>query len=176
MNFAIALMPGDGIGPEVTREAVRALDAVGRRFGHSFEYREALVGGAAIDATGDALPEESLNVAKESDSILFGAVGGPKWDDPRARTRPEAGLLALRRGMGLFANLRPVKVVPELVGASPIKSSVIEKVDLMVVRELTGGLYFAEPKRRWEDSQGRKAVDTLKYTEKGNTPRVAGRI
>ena len=166
MNYAIALMPGDGIGPEVTREAVRALDAVGRRFGHSFDYRETLVGGAAIDVTGDALPEESLNVAKQSDSILFGAVGGPKWDDPRARTRPEAGLLALRRGMGLFANLRPVKVVPELLGASPIKSSVIEKVDLMVVRELTGGLYFAEPKRRWEDSQGRKAVDTLKYTEK----------
>ena len=166
MNYAIALMPGDGIGPEVTREAVRALDAVGRRFGHSFEYRETLVGGAAIDATGDALPEETLNMAKQSDAILFGAVGGPKWDDPRARTRPEAGLLALRRGMGLFANLRPVKVAPELVGASPIKSSVIEKVDLMVVRELTGGLYFAEPKRRWDDSQGRKAVDTLKYTEK----------
>ena len=166
MNYAIALMPGDGIGPEVTREAVRALDAVGRRFGHSFEFREGLVGGAAIDATGDALPEDTLNLAKQSDAILFGAVGGPKWDDPRARTRPEAGLLALRRGMGLFANLRPVKVVPELVGASPIKSSVIEKVDLMVVRELTGGLYFAEPKRRWEDSQGRKAVDTLKYTEK----------
>ena len=158
-------MPGDGIGPEVTAEAVRMLAAVGRRFGHSFEYREALVGGAAIDATGDALPEESLNIAKQSDSILFGAVGGPKWDDPRARTRPEAGLLALRRGMGLFANLRPVKVVPELLGASPIKSAVIDKVDLMVVRELTGGLYFAEPKRRWDTSRGRRAVDTLKYTE-----------
>ena len=158
-------MPGDGIGPEVTAEAVRMLAAVGRRFGHSFEYREALVGGAAIDATGDALPEESLNSAKQSDSILFGAVGGPKWDDPRARTRPEAGLLALRRGMGLFANLRPVKVVPELLGASPIKSAVIDKVDLMVVRELTGGLYFAEPKRRWDTSRGRRAVDTLKYTE-----------
>ncbi len=166
MNYSIALMPGDGIGSEVTAEAVRMLAAVGKRFGHSFEYQEALVGGAAIDATGDALPEESLNIAKQSDSILFGAVGGPKWDDPRARTRPEAGLLALRRGMGLFANLRPVKVVPELLGASPIKGAVINGVDLIVVRELTGGLYFAEPKKRWDDSQGRKAVDTLKYTEK----------
>ena len=165
MNYAIALMPGDGIGPEVTAEAVRVLGAVGERFGHTFDYHEALVGGAAIDATGDALPEESLAIAKKADSILFGAVGGPKWDDPRARTRPEAGLLALRRGMGLFANLRPVKVVPELVTASPIKGAIIDGVDLIVVRELTGGLYFAEPKRRWGTSRGRRAVDTLKYTE-----------
>ena len=165
MNYAIALMPGDGIGPEVTAEAVRVLGAVGERFGHAFDYHEALVGGAAIDATGDALPEESLAIAKKADSILFGAVGGPKWDDPRARTRPEAGLLALRRGMGLFANLRPVKVVPELVTASPIKGAIIDGVDLIVVRELTGGLYFAEPKRRWDTSRGRRAVDTLKYTE-----------
>ena len=165
MNYAIALMPGDGIGPEVTAEAVRVLGAVGERFGHTFDYHEALVGGAAIDATGDALPEESLAIAKKADSILFGAVGGPKWDDPRARTRPEAGLLALRRGMGLFANLRPVKVVPELVTASPIKGAIIDGVDLIVVRELTGGLYFAEPKRRWDTSRGRRAVDTLKYTE-----------
>ncbi len=165
MNYSIALMPGDGIGPEVTREAVRVLDAVGRRFGHEFTFREGLVGGVAIDATGSALPEETLDIAKKSDAILFGAVGGPQWDDPRAATRPEAGLLALRRGMGLFANLRPVKVVQELLGASPIKSAVIDKVDLIVVRELTGGLYFAEPKRRWDTTRGRRAVDTLKYTE-----------
>ena len=151
--------------PEVAREAVRALDAIGRRFGHHFEFREGLVGGAAIDATGDALPEETLAIAKRADAILFGAVGGPKWDDPRARTRPEAGLLALRRSMGLFANLRPVKVAPELRDASPLKSAVIDGVDLIVVRELTGGLYFAEPKRRWDTSRGRRAVDTLKYSE-----------
>ena len=165
MDYTIALLPGDGIGPEVAHEATRVLEAIGQRYDHTFTFHEGLVGGAAIDATGDPLPGETLEIVEASDAILFGAVGGPKWDDPRASTRPEAGLLGLRRAMGLFANLRPVKVVPDLLGASPIKMSIIEKVDLIVVRELTGGLYFAEPKRRWDTSRGRRAVDTLKYTE-----------
>ena len=165
MEYTIALLQGDGIGPEVTHEATRVLNAIGLRYNHTFVFNEGLVGGAAIDATGNPLPEETLEIVGNSDAILFGAVGGPKWDDPRASTRPEAGLLGLRRAMGLFANLRPVKVVPDLLGASPIKMSIIEKVDLIVVRELTGGLYFAEPKRMWDTSRGRRAVDTLKYSE-----------
>jgi 3-isopropylmalate dehydrogenase len=165
MDYSIALLPGDGIGAEVTREAVRALQTVGRRFGHAFSFREGLVGGIAIDETGDPLPPKTLEIAKQSDAVLFGAVGGPKWDDPKAKTRPEAGLLALRRGLGLFANLRPVKAHPDLIGASPIKQSIVQDVDLIVVRELTGGLYFATPKRRWSTARGRRAVDSLKYTE-----------
>ena len=165
MDYIIAVLPGDGIGPEVVSEAMRVLRAVGRRFKHGFYFKMALVGGVAIDRTGDPLPPETLAIARESDAVLFGAVGGPNWDDPKAKTRPEAGLLALRKGLGLFANLRPVKPHPDLLSASPIKSEVIEGVDVIVVRELTGGLYFAEPKRRWTDAGQRKAVDTLEYSE-----------
>ena len=165
MDYAIALLPGDGIGPEVTQEAVRVLHAVGQRFDHSFLLQQGLVGGIAIDETGDPLPEKTLEIARKSDAVIFGAVGGPKWDDPSAKTRPEAGLLALRRALGLFANLRPVKAHPDLIGSSPIKQELIEGVDLIVVRELTGGLYFANPKRRWTTSRGRRAVDSLKYSE-----------
>lgn len=165
MNYKIAVLPGDGIGPEVTDQAIRVLQSIGTRFGHSFELETALVGGIAIDQTGSALPNQTLEIAKKSDSILFGAVGGPKWDDPAAKTRPEAGLLALRKSLQLFANLRPVTAHPDLIGASPIRQNLISGVDLIVVRELTGGLYFANPKKRWSTARGRRAVDSLKYTE-----------
>ena len=122
-------------------------------------------GGNAIDDFGNALPDSTLRLAKAADAVLFGAVGGPKWDDPRAKTRPEDGLLAIRKGLDLFANLRPVQVVPQLIDASPLKPSVLEGVDFIVVRELTGGLYYGKPKKRWSNSRGRRGVDTMYYTE-----------
>ncbi|MSQ12359.1 MAG: 3-isopropylmalate dehydrogenase [Dehalococcoidia bacterium] len=166
MEYRIAVLGGDGIGPEVTAEAVRVLKVVGAKRGHSFRFTEGPIGGNAIDRFGTALPEETVRLVKQSDAVLLGAVGGPKWDDPRAATRPEAGLLALRKTMGVFANLRPVKVFPQLLGASPLKPSLLEGVDIVVVRELTGGLYFSKPKRRWQTARGRRGVDTLKYTER----------
>ena len=165
MNFRIAALPGDGVGPEVTAEAVKALNAVGDRFGHTFDVQQGAIGGGAIDDFGDPFPTDTLNLCQGSDAVLLGAVGGPKWDDPQAKVRPEDGLLALRKSLQLFANLRPVKLHPALIDASPVKPEVLEGVDLVVVRELTGGLYFAEPKKRWADADGRAAVDTLAYTE-----------
>ncbi len=165
MEFKIAVLGGDGIGPEVTAEAGRVLEAIGRKRGHTFHFSEAPVGGNAIDRYGTALPENTVRLAKQSDAVLFGAVGGPKWDDPRAKVRPEDGILGIRKALGLFANLRPVKVVPQLMEASPLKQSLLQGVDIVVVRELTGGLYFAKPKKRWETARGRRAVDTLRYTE-----------
>ena len=165
MDYKIAVLPGDGIGPEVTNESVRVLDAIGERFGHTFSYEHGAVGGNAIDDFGNALPDSTLRTAKEADAVLFGAVGGPKWDDPRAKTRPEDGLLAIRKGLDLFANLRPVQVVPQLIDASPLKPSVLEGVDFIVVRELTGGLYYGKPKKRWSNSRGRRGVDTMYYSE-----------
>ena len=165
MDYKIAVLPGDGIGPEVTNESVRVLDAIGERFGHTFSYEHGAVGGNAIDDFGNALPDSTLRLAKAADAVLFGAVGGPKWDDPRAKTRPEDGLLAIRKGLDLFANLRPVQVVPQLIDASPLKPSVLEGVDFIVVRELTGGLYYGKPKKRWSNSRGRRGVDTMYYTE-----------
>ncbi len=165
MNFRITVLPGDGVGPEVTAEAVKALDAVGERFGHTFEVKYGAIGGGAIDEFGDPFPNDSLELCQSSAAVLLGAVGGPKWDDPQAKVRPEDGLLALRKSLQLFANLRPVKLHPSLIDASPVKPEVLKGVDLVVVRELTGGLYFAEPKRRWTDANGRAAVDTLAYTE-----------
>ena len=166
MNFSITVLPGDGIGPEVVAEAVKVMNAVGRRFGHSFNASYGRVGGNAIDDFGTPLPDETVEMCKDTDGILFGAVGGPKWDDPRAPTRPEDGILAIRKSLGLFANLRPVKVYPQLINASPIKPHLLEGVDMIIVRELTGGLYFAEPKERWETDEGkRRGVDTLHYTE-----------
>jgi 3-isopropylmalate dehydrogenase len=159
------LMPGDGVGPEVIAEGRKVLDAVGRRFGHAFSYREATVGGAAIDAYGTALREEDLAAARECDAILFGAVGGPKWDNPSAPVRPEQGLLALRKGLGLFANLRPVTMWPALVDASTLRPEVVGGVDLVVVRELTGGIYFGKPSERRQTERGREAVDTMVYRE-----------
>ncbi|MHB8574757.1 MAG: 3-isopropylmalate dehydrogenase [Dehalococcoidia bacterium] len=165
MKAKIAVLAGDGIGPEVCAEGVKVLRAVERRFGHQFELTEALVGGAAIDRDGVAIKPETLDLCKQSAAILFGAVGGPKWDDPRAKVRPEQGLFVLRKGLGLFANLRPVKVHPLLMYSSTIKPDVLEGTDLIVVRELTGGLYFGKPQRRWETSRGRQAVDTMRYSE-----------
>lgn len=166
MRFRIAVLPGDGIGPEVTEEGVRVLKAVGRRFGHTFDLSYDDVGGCAIDRYGTALRPETLDLCRKSDAVLFGAVGGPKWDDPRAPVRPEQAILGLRKGLGLFANLRPVKVYPQLADASPLKRSVVEGVDMIVVRELTGGLYFGRPQKRWQNSQGRQGVDTLRYSER----------
>ena len=165
MEFSITVLPGDGIGPEVVDEAVKVLEAAGRRFGHTFELRYGIVGGRAIDETGNPLPDETLELCRSADAILFGAVGGPRWEGPEATVRPEDGLLALRKELGLYANLRPVKVYPALINTSPVKPSLLRGVDMIVVRELTGGLYFAKPKRRWSTSRGRRGVDTLRYTE-----------
>ncbi len=166
MKFTIAVLPGDGIGPEVIDGAVRVLERVGHRFGHAFDLKYGSVGGDAIDWHGTPLPQETLDICLGGDAILFGAVGGPKWDDPRAPARPEDGLLAIRKKLGLFANLRPVKIYPAIINSSPVKPQVLRGVDIMAVRELTGGLYFARPKKMWRTSQGRIGVDTLRYTER----------
>ena len=165
MRFKLAVLPGDGIGPDVIAEAVKVLEAVAGRFGHSFDMSYGLVGGAAIDETGTALPEDVLKMCRRADAVLLGAVGGPKWDDPQAKVRPEDGLLALRKGLGLFANLRPVKAFPVLVDSTNLKPEVIRGVDFIFVRELTGGLYFGRPKRQWRTSRGRRAVDSMVYSE-----------
>jgi len=165
MEFDVVVLPGDGVGPEVIAEATKVLQAVGERFGHSFRLHDGLIGGVAIDTLGTALSEETLKLCKQCDAVLLGAVGGSKWDDPQAKVHPEDGLLALRKGLGLFANLRPVKVFPMLVDSTNLKPEVIKGVDLMVVRELTGGLYFGQPRKQWRTPEGRKAVDTLAYSE-----------
>src|SRR4030066_2589560 len=165
MQFDIAALLGDGVGPEVVTEAIGVLEAVGKKFGHSFQFHHGLVGGAAIDAHGVAQTEETLKVCRSCDAVLLGAVGGPKWDDPKAKVRPEDGLLALRKGLGLFANLRPVKVFPVLVNSTNLKPEVVEGVDLIFVRELTGGLYFGKPKRQWQTARGRSAVDSMACSE-----------
>jgi 3-isopropylmalate dehydrogenase len=165
MEFNVAVLAGDGVGPEVIAEAIKILQAAGEKFGHSFHLHQGLAGGIAIDTSGTALSEETLDMCKECDAVLLGAVGGPKWDDPKAKVRPEDGLLALRKELGLFANLRPVKVLPMLVNSTSLKPEVIEKVNLIFVRELTGGLYFGQPKKQWQTPQGRQAVDTLFYSE-----------
>jgi 3-isopropylmalate dehydrogenase len=165
MHAKIAVLPGDGIGPEVVAEGVKVLNAVGEVFGHRFEYCEGLAGGIAIDTTGSPLPDETLALCRASDAVLLGAVGGPKWSDPRAPVRPEQGLLALRGGLGLFANLRPVKVYPALVSASTLRPEVVAGVDLVIVRELTGGLYFGTPQGQSGEAPDRSAVDTMAYTE-----------
>lgn len=164
MKYNIALLPGDGIGPEVVRAAVDVLEQVGSVFGHTFAFTEALIGGIAIDTTGTALPQETLELCKKSDAILLGAVGGPKWDDPRAPVRPEQGLLGLRKALDLFANLRPVKAWKELSHVSPLRPEILEGVDLVVVRELTGCIYFGKPRYRKKYSYGERAVDTMVYT------------
>jgi 3-isopropylmalate dehydrogenase len=160
MRAVIAVLPGDGIGPEVVAQTTLVLAEVAKRWGHTFETREALIGGCAIDQTGTALPAETLEICRGADAVLLGAVGGPKWDDPRAKVRPEQGLLAIRKGLGLYANLRPVAVNPKLLAASPLRPELLAGVDLLVVRELTGGIYFGD-KLREKD----RAVDTCVYTE-----------
>jgi 3-isopropylmalate dehydrogenase len=165
MFIKIALLPGDGVGPEIVTEAKKSLDAVAQKFGHQFEYQEVLIGGAAIDAYGTPVRDEDLDICRTADAVLLGAIGGPKWDDPRGKVRPEQGLLKLRKTLGLFANLRPVAVLPPLADTSPVKADIVRNVDMIVVRELTGGLYFGRPSREWQERRGRAAVDTLIYRE-----------
>lgn len=163
MNYKIAVIPGDGIGPEVIAETIKVLDKIGVEFGHSFKYEYLLAGGCAIDEKGTPLPEETLEACKNSDSILLGAVGGPKWDIPTAKIRPEQALLGLRGGLNLYCNLRPALLYAPLKEASPLKSSIIgDGIDILVVRELTGGIYFGE--RGVEEVNGVKsAYDTERY-------------
>ncbi len=165
MQFNLAVLPGDGVGPEVISEAIKVLQATGKRSGHNFNLQYGLVGGVAIDQEGTPLSAKTLKLCRSCDAILLGAVGGPTWDDPKAKTRPEDGLLTLRKKLGLFANLRPVKVSPSLLDATSLKPKVIEGVDLIFVRELTGGIYFGRPKKQWQTSRGRRAIDSMTYSE-----------
>lgn len=165
MDAQIVLLPGDGIGPEVTAEGARVLQAVAQRFGHRFSMTTHPIGGCAIDEFGTALPDDTLQAAKASHAILLGAVGGPKWDDPAAKTRPEAGLLKIRKELGLFANLRPISVMPELVQFSPLKPEIVGGVDILFFRELTGGLYFGESGTRpAKDGSGEESFSTMIYS------------
>lgn len=159
-TYKIALIKGDGIGPEIIDEAVKVLDSVASCFDFDFEYEEALMGGCAYDVTGDPLPQETINIALNSDAVLFGAIGGPKWDNLPREKRPESGLLRFRKELGVYANLRPATVYDELINASSLKPSVVKGVDLMVVRELIGGIYFGEPKGRDEN----RGWNTMVYT------------
>lgn len=161
MNIRLALIPGDGIGPDIVSEAVRVLDRVAEKYGHSVRYERLTAGGAAIDETGAPLPEKTLRTAEECDAVLLGAVGGPKWDNVPSELRPEKALLGLRGGLGLFCNLRPALLYPQLASACPLRSELVEGgLDLMVVRELTGGIYFGA-KERTED----RASDVMSYTK-----------
>ena len=162
MNAKIVVLAGDGIGPEVTDEAKKILDVVAEKFGHSFSYDHQLMGGRAIDEQGTSLPDATVDACKEADAVLLGAVGGPKWDNPNAPDRPERGLLALRKALNLFANLRPVKLNQQLISASTLKEEVLAGVDLLVIRELTGGAYFGPRKEAGEE--GFEAYDTMLYT------------
>jgi len=165
MKARIAFLPGDGIGPEVSQAAEQVLLEIGRRYGHDFETSHWDIGGVAIDKHGDPLPIETFEACQAADAVFLGAVGGPKWDDPRLRRRPEQGLLSLRQGMQVYANLRPVKVYPALYDISPLKRERLVGVDMLVVRELTGGIYFGAPKFREKLEHGERAVDTLEYTD-----------
>ncbi|MEM6363139.1 MAG: 3-isopropylmalate dehydrogenase [Planctomycetota bacterium] len=144
MNASLILLPGDGIGPEIIEQARAVLEAVAKRFEHGFEFQSHLIGGIAIDETGDPLPAATLEACQDADAILLGAVGGPKWDDPSAKTRPEKGLLAIRKELGLFANLRPIKLFEQLADASPLKPEIVNGTDILFLRELTGGIYFGD--------------------------------
>lgn len=162
MEATIVVISGDGIGPEVTAESVKVLDAISQKFSHSFHYDHQLMGGCAIDQLGTSLPADTISAAKKADALILGAVGGPKWDDPNAADRPERGLLGIRKALNLFANLRPLKLHPQLVSASALKPEILEGVDLLVVRELTGGIYFG-PREEAGDA-GEQAYDTMLYT------------
>ena len=163
MDVKIALLAGDGIGPEIVAEATKVLDRVAEKFGHKIEYRPALVGAAAIDAVGDPYPDETHAVCLAADAVLFGAIGDPKYDnDPTAKVRPEQGLLRMRKSLGLFANLRPVALFDALADRSPLKAEVVRGTDFICVRELTGGIYFGRPQGR--DEEGARAFDTCTYT------------
>ena len=163
MKLKIAVLPGDGIGPEITAKALEATKAVCQKFGHILEYQEALVGACAIDATGNPYPDETHTLCMESDAVLFGAIGSPKYDnDPSAKVRPEQGLLTMRKKLGLYANIRPITTFPSLLHQSPLRADLVEGADFMCIRELTGGIYFGRPQGRSED--GTTAYDTCVYT------------
>lgn len=164
MSYHIATLAGDGIGPEIVEQAVKALKAIGQKFGHEFKFEYSPVGAAAIDQTGDPFPEETFQNCLKADAVLFGAIGDPKYDNnPKAKVRPEQGLLRMRQKLGLFANIRPVKTFPSLIHKSPLRRDLIEGADLVVVRELTGGIYFGQPRGRTED--GNTAFDSLVYSK-----------
>jgi 3-isopropylmalate dehydrogenase len=165
MAYKIAVLKGDGIGPEVVGEALQVLKIIARRSAVDLEFKEGMIGGHALDTSGTPLPDEVLKLAQDSDAILLGAVGGPKWDKPNAEKRPEQALLGLRKALGLFANIRPVKTVKELMAASPLKAEVISGVDVVIIRELTGGIYYGKPSEKRTAKEGREAVDTCFYTE-----------
>lgn len=173
MAALITVLPGDGIGPEIMTQALRVLAAAGQAAGQTFEVREALIGGAAIDATGEPFPAETRALCKEADAVLLGAVGGPKWSDPNASVRPEQGLLDMRAAMQVYANLRPVKTHPALYAASPLKPERLEGVDILVVRELTGGVYFGEKSR---DENSARDLCTYTREEIERVVRMAGEL
>lgn len=163
MEYNIAVLPGDGIGPEIIDQAIKVVEAAGKEFNHTFNFRHGFVGACAIDKTGSPFPDETLDLCKSSDAVLFGAIGDPKYDnDPKAKVRPEQGLLAMRRDLGLFANVRPVTTFRSLIGKSPLRKEIVEGVDIIMVRELTGGLYFGKPQGRSED--GNTAYDSCAYS------------
>jgi len=165
-HYQITLLPGDGIGPEIMAVAADVLKVIAQKFQLQLEFKTALIGGAAIDATGEPLPKETLETCRQSDAVLLAAIGGYKWDNLPRHQRPETGLLGLRAGLGLFANLRPAKILPQLIDASSLKPEVVEGVDIMVVRELTGGIYFGQPKGIFTSETGEKrGVNTMVYSE-----------
>ena len=163
MQAQIVLLPGDGIGPEVVAQGERILVAVAQKFGHSFQFTTCPIGGCAIDQFGDPLPEQTLAACKASQAVLLGAVGGPKWDDPNAKTRPEVGLLKIRKELGLFANLRPISVSPHLISASPLKTEIVQGTDILFFRELTGGIYFGQSGKE-TTADGESAYNTMIYS------------
>ncbi len=176
MKAKIAVLAGDGVGPEVVAQAQKVLLAAAKCFGHEIEFNEGLIGGIAIDETGTALPDWTIELCRNSDAVLLGAVGGPKWDDPNAAVRPEQGLLKIRKELGLFANLRPVKVHPALADSGPLRKELVAGIDLLVIRELTGGIYFGEQGRR-EHTSGEEAYNTMIYSteEVERVVRIAGK-
>lgn len=163
MDFKIAVLSGDGIGPEIIDQAIKVVNAIGKKYNHTFKFNHGLVGAIAIDKTGNPLPAETLELCKSSDAVLFGAIGDPRYDNnPAAKVRPEQGLLAMRKELGLYANVRPVSTFPSLIDKSPLKKELVQGVDIMMIRELTGGIYFGKPQGRSED--GNTAYDSCNYS------------